>query len=47
MSTTIIAVGMTLIAAGLTLREGLFLLAGYLWLGLLVTAVFLFWTGIF
>lgn len=47
MSTTIIAVGMTLIAAGLTLREGLFLLAGYLWLGLLVTAVFFFWTGIF
>jgi hypothetical protein len=46
LSTTIIAVGMTLVAAGLTLRDGVFMLAGYIWLGGLVALGFAAVTGL-
>lgn len=38
-STTLSAVGLSLLAAGQTLRDGVFVLMGYVYLGLLVTGV--------
>ncbi|OZB19592.1 MAG: hypothetical protein B7X55_03070 [Rhodobacterales bacterium 34-62-10] len=38
-STTLSAVGMSLLAAGQTLKDGVFVLLGYVYLGLLVTGV--------
>jgi hypothetical protein len=43
LSTTIIAVGVTLIAAGLALRDGVFIVAGYAYLGVLVMAAIAGW----
>ncbi len=46
-STTLSAVGMAMLAAGQTLKDGIFVLVGYAYLGLLVTAVTAVLMGVF
>lgn len=43
LSTTIIAVGVTLVAAGLAMRDGVFVVAGYIYLGALAVAAVAGW----